>query len=136
MLRSTVLGFLASGLFLSLCGCGGGGAKSGGPTAPSNMDTVADVAEMLKEYCAANKRPPNSLADLEDASATHPVGHAAASTKEFVIYYKVMINSAKADTVLAYHKDVPASGGVVVMQDGSVKEMTAADFASAPKAGK
>jgi hypothetical protein len=38
--------------------------------------------------------------------------------------------------VLAYQKDVPQSGGKVLMLDRTVKSMTAEEFKSAKKAGK
>jgi hypothetical protein len=38
--------------------------------------------------------------------------------------------------VLAYETEVPEKGGAVLMQDGTVKTMTADEFKSAPKAGK
>ncbi len=39
-----------------------------------------------------------------------------------------------ASTVLAYEKRVADQGGDVLMQDGSIKSMTAAEFKSAPQA--
>jgi hypothetical protein len=36
--------------------------------------------------------------------------------------------------VLGYEKDVPQSGGLVLMADGSVKHMTASEFTAAPTA--
>jgi hypothetical protein len=41
-----------------------------------------------------------------------------------------------ADTVLAYETAAPASGGWVVMADGSVKQLSAAEFQAARKATK
>jgi hypothetical protein len=38
--------------------------------------------------------------------------------------------------VVAYEKKVPTEGGHVLLQDGTVKQMTAAEFQSAPKAKK
>src|SRR5262249_47978897 len=58
---------------------------------------------------------------------------------EWTIYYGVKLISLTAgteNTVLIYHKDVPKSGGVVAMADGSVRNMTADEFAKATKAGK
>jgi hypothetical protein len=39
-----------------------------------------------------------------------------------------------SNTVLAYEKDVPARGGLVLMGDASTRRMTAQEFAQAPKA--
>ena len=98
----------------------------------------------------APKRPPVALhetdvawyrwalspADLTDAPASHPVGHAAVSAQEYVVFWKVPISPTGSGTVLAYHKDTPRAGGSVIMQDGSVKTMSAEEFAAAPKAKK
>jgi hypothetical protein len=117
-----------------LTGCGGPSGSSN--TAPDADQTASDVAEMLKEYTAATKRGPNSAADLTDAPASHPVGHAAVLSKEYVVMWRTPVTAGAADVVLAYPKDAATAGGKVVMQDGSVKQMTAAEFAAAPKAGK
>jgi hypothetical protein len=58
---------------------------------------------------------------------------------EVVVYMGATIQSmvnGSSNTVLGYEKDVPKSGGLVMMGDGSVKKMSADEFAKAPKAGK
>ena len=44
------------------------------------------------------------------------------------------MSASGADVVLAHEKKVPESGGYVLMQDGTVKEMSASEFGSAKKA--
>jgi len=39
-----------------------------------------------------------------------------------------------AETILAYERETPEQGGLVVTVNGTVKGMTAADFQAAPKA--
>jgi hypothetical protein len=117
-------------------GCGGGG-KSGPGTEPTDKDAAEDVAAMLKEFGEQAKRPPAGLHELgENASASHPLGHGAVQSQQFVVYWRAPVTPGSSTTVLAYHKDVPTKGGIVVMQDGSVKQMTAEEFKAAPKAGK
>lgn len=41
-----------------------------------------------------------------------------------------------APEILAYGKEVPESGGYVLLLDRTVKKMTAEEFRAAPKAGK
>lgn len=89
---------------------------------------------MLKEYYEVAKKAPMGLAQLSDASASHPVGHAAVASGEYVVLWKVPISAAGAGNVLAYPKEANTAGGSIVMQDGSVKQMTADEFKSAPKA--
>jgi predicted small lipoprotein YifL len=117
----------------ALTGCGDGKT---GPTAPTGDQTAGDVAEMLKEFTAATKRGPNSAADMTDAPASHPVGHAAVASGEYVVVWKVPVSASGGGTVLAYPKNAGSAGGAVVMLDGSVKVMTAEEFNAAPKAKK
>ncbi|MBV9122829.1 MAG: hypothetical protein JO112_05700 [Planctomycetes bacterium] len=49
---------------------------------------------------------------------------------------KIVKAGAESETILAYEKDTPTSGGLVAMADShTVKGMTAAEFQKAPKAG-
>lgn len=42
---------------------------------------------------------------------------------------------AAAHKILAYEKGAPRQGGLVVYGDGTVKNLTASEFQTAPKAG-
>jgi hypothetical protein len=60
----------------------------------------------------------------------------AVKSGKYVILWGTTIpkDGAKASsTILGYEKDVPTAGGLVLMGDGNVKKMTAAEFQSAPK---
>ena len=60
-------------------------------------------------------------------------------TKQIEFYYGVTLvqmTEGSSNTVLAYDKDVPTKGGLVLFGDGSVKKLTAGEFKKAPKAGK
>ena len=127
--------FPATFLLAAALGCGGSNT-TGNMSGPTASESAKDVAEMLKEHFEATKKAPNSPADLTDAPASHPVGHAAVSAQEYVVFWKVPISPTGSGTVLAYHKDTPRAGGSVIMQDGSVKTMSAEEFAAAPKAKK
>jgi hypothetical protein len=59
--------------------------------------------------------------------------------EDIVFFYNVTLaqmTAGTSNTVLAYDKDVPTKGGPVLMGDGSVKKMSAAEFKSATLAGK
>jgi hypothetical protein len=49
---------------------------------------------------------------------------------------QILGGAGTSNTVLAYVKEAPTKGGLVLMADGSVKKMTADEFKKAPKAGK
>lgn len=120
-------------LLAAALGCG---APPAGGTAdgPTGQQTADDVAAMLKEHFEATRRAPAGVDDLADAPASHPVGHAAVASQAYVVVWRAPVSAAGSGAVLAYQKDVPASGGFVVMQDGSVKQMSADEFKAAPKA--
>lgn len=46
------------------------------------------------------------------------------------------MTAGTSNTVLAYVKEVPDKGGLVLMGDGSIKKLSADEFAKATKAGK
>ncbi len=59
--------------------------------------------------------------------------------EDIVFFYNVtptQMTSGTSNTVLAYVKDVPDKGGLVLMGDGSVKKMSADEFKKATLAGK
>jgi hypothetical protein len=53
-----------------------------------------------------------------------------------IVYYWGAGYVDGGDKVVAYEKKVPTEGGFVLLQDGKVKEMSASEFQSAPKAKK
>ena len=77
--------------------------------------------------------------DFAKYEAGYPLGYAAVQSGEVVVVWGAKIagegdaGSAPAN-VVAYEKKTPAEGGLVLLQNGTVKEMTASEFASAPKA--
>jgi hypothetical protein len=44
------------------------------------------------------------------------------------------MTAGTGNTVLGYEKDAPTKGGLVLMGDASVREMSADEFKNAPKA--
>jgi hypothetical protein len=60
-------------------------------------------------------------------------------TKRIEFYYGVgllQMTEGTSNTVLAYEKDAPEKGGLVLFGDGSVKKLSADEFKKAPKAKK
>jgi hypothetical protein len=59
--------------------------------------------------------------------------------EDIVFFYNVtptQMTSGTSNTVLAYVKDVPDKGGLVLLGDGSVKKLSAEEFKKANLAGK
>ena len=91
-------------------------------------------------YCDDNRgKAPAGPADLQKYVSEFPEVGQALQNGDIVIYWNVrfpddMQQQGTSNTVLGYEKDVPAKGGMVIMGDGSVREMTAQEFQAAPKA--
>ncbi len=86
--------------------------------------------------CDVNRRPPASLADLRQ----QPLSASAVTKLEdgtIVFLYGVApadMTDGSTNTVLAYEKDVPTSGGYVVFGDAHVDWVTPERFGTLPKA--
>jgi hypothetical protein len=124
-----------------LPGCG-----SGTPTPATGADRKENVENMsfdqLKQMLELWKgdgggKPPAKVADLAKYEKIHPLAVRKLKTGEIVFFYGAPVQDSASNTVLAYEKQAPESGGYVLMGDGTtIKKMTADDFKSANKAGK
>lgn len=130
LVGAAVVGLAAAG------GCGGSSPPDGPPTPPAVM-ALQEVGSMLQ--ASAGRRGPALAADLAAFEQTMPTGYAAVKSGEVVVVCGAAIpgegDAASApDEVVAYEKKAPTDGGHVLLLNGTVKAMTAAEFAAAPKA--
>src|SRR5262245_27382427 len=119
----------AAGLALA-AGCG---RTTTGQAVDASKTALEDLGQMLKDLPAENRKPPAKLADLESVEPMIPVAGPAIRSGE-VVYLWGTAYAAGGNQVAAYEKKVPTEGGFVLLQDGTVKEMTASEFQAAPKA--
>ncbi len=90
---------------------------------------------LVYEYIASNRlQPPRGLDDLNEYEASLPVAYSKIQSGDYVVFWGVGLNSSAVNVVLAYEKDAAVSGGLVLMQDGTVKTLSAPEFQAAPKA--
>jgi hypothetical protein len=87
----------------------------------------------------AKGTPPKGPDDLAPFLADFPDALQALKSGEIVFLYGVPIRvinllDGTSQTVLAYEKDAPNRGGLVLMADGSTQTMSPDEFAKAPKA--
>lgn len=115
-------------------GCTGPSGPASTATGPTGKQALDDLAALLKQVAADGKKPPARAADLEPYDAAFLSASLGISRKEIVYRWGAGLTGGPA--VVAHETAVPEKGGWVLLQDGTVKEMTAADFAAAPKAGK
>lgn len=120
----------------ALAGCSSGG-RTVGTAGPSDADALTDVGGMIRSYAAETGRGPAKSADLAKYQNEFPHGWAALSAGKVVVVWgaKVAGEGGGGGTgVVAYLKTVPETGGPVFLENGTVKEMSADEFKSAPKA--
>jgi hypothetical protein len=125
---------LLAGATILLSGCGGQSATStgGGPTAKTGFDELAEVIKAMNEQ---KQKPPEKLADLKRYEPIAEAGFAEL-TQNKIVYVWGAGYKAGGTGVVAYESGADANGGWVLLEDASVKQMSAAEFSSAPKAGR
>lgn len=129
------------GLFTVVCtlGCSPNQDGSGGP-GPGGEDTLREVGGLISAYTGEQKRGPQKTGDLARYEPGFPLGYEAVKSGKIVVVWgaKMTIEEGGGNVgtsdVVAYEKKVPAEGGLVLLQNGTVKQMTSDEFKSAPKA--
>jgi hypothetical protein len=116
---------------LPACSKRGTASTHPGIVAENGMLELASVYQFI----AANNEPtPRQLADLNDYMESLPVAYPKIERGEYVVFWGVGLNRNAGNVVLAHEKDAANAGGLVLMQDGTVKTLSAAEFQSAAKA--
>ncbi|MEO2092212.1 MAG: hypothetical protein ABGY75_22375, partial [Gemmataceae bacterium] len=111
-------------------GCGGSGELQ---TADQEKAALEDFAQFLKNLPAEGKKPPTRMGEFEPLEPMAPM--ASESLRNGKMVYLWGAGLADGSTaVVAYEKKAETDGGWALLQDGSVKQMTAAEFKAAPKA--
>jgi hypothetical protein len=127
-MRPRILPLLA--FALALTGC----ASQDAPV-PRPVDLEAGLKELgeIYRYRAGEKLPPPSrVEDLAEYDAALENALPAIRDGSLVVVWRVGY-SAGSTAVLAYAKDAPAEGGKVLLRNGTVQDMTAAEFKAAKK---
>jgi hypothetical protein len=131
---------LAMGLLLGLsagCGSGGSGVDSNPSQDAYKEASLGEVGDLLRNRKTENAPPPSKASDLARYRAGWPGGFKSVEEGSIVVIWGAPLQDGATDKVIAYEKQVPESGGYVLMQDGmTIKKMTADEFKTASKAGK
>lgn len=96
-------------------------------------DPLEDLGQMLKSMADERRQPPAKLADLESVEPMIPLAGPLIRSGE-LIYLWGAGYSPDSKKVVAYERKATTEGGWVLLQDGTVQEMSASELASATKA--
>ena len=117
--------FVLVGLFLTT-GCGG----KEDPAVVREKVEFQEIYRVYQHFVKSQEKPPAELSDIATTQyeMLYPVTIKSLQDGKFVVVWNV--NSKDARTVLAYDKDAPEKGGAVLMANGTMKTMTAREFAA------
>jgi hypothetical protein len=99
-------------------------------------DALKELAELYHYLDYSKLAPPKRAEDLSDYWDSLQTAFDRIQNGEIVLLYGVgrSATGAAAGQVLAYEKKAETEGGFVLLRDGTVKQMTSAEFQAAPKA--
>ena len=135
MFSGVLRGLLACFMLVALALSAGCGSKStvSGKTGPKPNDGLIDLQRLLKEEAAANRPMPKKMADMTQLEGPYPAAATFVQNKAVVYIWGSGIDSGPGSgtTVIAYEAETPSNGGSVLLQDGTIKQMTAEEFKAA-----
>ena len=130
---------IAGSLVFAGCSPRTGGGVSGelAQTPPA----MFQLNDLLHASAAANGHPATQLSDLDRKRSLFPLGYKAVKDGDIIVVWGIRPKGegqiAKGEEqVVAYEKVAPKEGGYVLFSGGTIKKMSATEFAAALKAGK
>lgn len=141
MFRSVIAALgVATGL-VALGGCGGSSEVDSITSATSENGPLSQVGSLYRDFWEIKKKAPTGVKDFAPFAEAMPEGFNALKAGDIVVIWDVQLQDLSpdragdsADEILAYQKEAPDSGGYVLMKNRTIKQMTADEFKSAPKA--
>lgn len=120
---------------LHAVGCGGSPAPeavgTGGPTA---KEALTELARLLEDFKNQKKRMPTQLAQIEPVDPVYPGAYLGLLHGNIAYAWGASLNPSASDKVIAYEKVRDTEKVWVLMQDGTLQEMTPGELKAAPKA--
>jgi len=126
-------------LALLAVGCGDG---TNPPITPEQAveHNLTQVGELCRNYQFTKKKPPEKLSDLRLLQTMSANGYEALRRGDIVLLYNARLpdlaeepGQTETPEILAYAKQVPVSGGPVLMLNRKIRTMTPEEFKAAPR---
>jgi hypothetical protein len=119
----------------STAGCGTSGGSAAVREETFHNASLQEVGDLYRSHLTDAGKPPTKAAEFAKYEMGLPTGYKELKSGNVVVFWGAPLSDSASDTVLAYEKTTPESGGYVLMQDGkTIERMTADQFKSAPKA--
>jgi hypothetical protein len=114
-------------------------AAAAAPTDARSANDLKQIGLAFHNHIDATNKAPSKAEDLAPYFENDKRLLDLLKNEDIVFFYNVTIaqmTSGTSNTVLAYFKEVPEKGGLVLMGDASVKKMSPDEFKKATLAGK
>lgn len=95
-------------------------------------DALKEIGETYKYIAAQKQQAPRKADDLAEYSGSLEGALPLIRSGEIVVVWGVGYSSG-SNQILAHGKDAASNGGPVLLRNGTVKEMTATEFAASKK---
>ncbi len=127
-------------LLSGLVGCSSSSTETNGQ--PPESAVLQEVAGLISSYTGEFRKGPQKIADLARYEPGYPIGYHAVKTGEIEVVWGARMTIEEGSgsgysgttDVVAYQRQTPTEGGLVLLQNGEVKQMSAEEFKAAPKA--
>lgn len=128
---------VASTILMPLGGCSGSRTTPATATGPTAADGLANLRDLYRQAAAGKAAVPKSAADFAAVEPFYPVAGPFVLTGAIDCAWGAGLKEGAADAasrLLAWEKTAGEAGGWVMFQDGTIRQVTAAEVAAARKA--
>jgi hypothetical protein len=106
---------------------------SGSPEQTRHHMELEQIGEVYHSYLTEKQQPPRQLADVKGYGTAFSEGMQALKEGRCIVIWGLDLTNpdAAARKILAYEKQVPQQGGLVLMGNRTIKQMTPEEFQAA-----
>lgn len=128
---------LVTAVVMAVVGCGGGGGPKDPATAgPKPNDGLQDLKTLLDAVKSGQQKAPKSAAEMAAIEPLFPAAGAFIQNGSIEYVWGTALASGPdaGKRMVGFEKKAAKEGGFVLLQDGTLKEVSAAEFGALEKA--
>ena len=136
MIRRRAAALLVCGLITSVIGCGDGSPHDSKPAGPTAADALANLRDLYTQASQGKVSLPKNLAEFTALEPFFPVAGPFVLGGQIDCDWGAGLKASATSSKhrLAFESGAAQSGGWVLFQDGSIREVKADEFQSLLKA--